>query len=152
MEGNIIKSDLYSELNIIISHQSILQMKTGILLTINTIFVSLIISLSLLFSLYILLVLLFFPFVSIMINIYILWPNFARSKKENKKGKYFYDFANMEVEDLKNYFQTNEEYLIIQIQKNSQITSQKYKLFKKSLGLNFLLIPFIIDLFKNEDR
>lgn len=138
INNNTIEKE-YDELSIIISQQEILQQKVGILMAINTLFIGFILSLSFMFSYWIFL-LLFFPVLAIMINVYILYPNFS----QGRESKYFYDFADMNEKDISKNL--NKENTLNQIKINSKILKNKYISFKWSLILSFFMIPLIFEI------
>ena len=136
------KSNNYNELQIIINQQSILSQKVGILLAINTIFITSIISISITINLWILFLLL--PWIiSTIINVKILYPNF----KTNNDSKYFYDYADMDENDIEKYIE-KENKIIGQIKSNSKILKKKYKNYKHALSISFLCLPYLFELIK----
>lgn len=136
-----------NELQIIINQQSILSQKVGILLAVNALIISsiisgtlyLVIGASLSFWYLFLLFLLIPSLVSLFFNLYILFPNF----KNNGNTKYFIDYADMTTDELKTFFDENKENTIKQIQANSKILKQKYNLFKHALAVTFFLLPYL---------
>ena len=128
----------YDELSIIISQQSILSQKVGILFAVNIIIVGFIISLAAGIQCLWILFAIIPWFVSILINVYILFPKFQSSNN----SKYFYNFADMseiEIEKIIN----NEQNTLSQIKTNSSILKNKYNLYKHSLAISFLFIPYL---------
>ena len=128
----------YDELSIIISQQSILSQKVGILLAINTIIISFIISLAAGIQCWFIILAVIPWFISTIINVYILFPEFETSNN----SKYFYDFADMseiEIEKIIN----KEQNTLSQIKTNSNILKNKYNLYKHSLAISFLFIPYL---------
>ena len=131
------KSSLYNELSIIINQQSTLSQKVGILFAINTIIIGFIASISAGINCWWVMFAIIPWFISTIMNLYILFPNF----KSLNDSKYFFDFASMDEDDIK--FSVNDENNTIkQIQMNSKILKNKYNLYKHSLAISFLLIPY----------
>lgn len=129
------------ELQIIINHHSILQQKVSVLFAVNTILIGSFLTLSVTVSLWFIVATLF-SLISILFNVYILYPNF----NSGKETKYFYDFAQMNSNEIKEYLSGesyNDNYYY-QIQINSKILREKYNLFKHSLAIQFFFIPYII--------
>lgn len=137
MENNL--DSFHNELSIVISQQEILQQKVGILMAINTIVIGVIISLSLKFS-YWILILLIFQLIAIFINIYIIYPNF----RSNNDSKYFYNFSSMDIEEIEKFITSKN--ILEQIKVNSKILKNKYNLFRFSLIFSFFGIPLIFEI------
>ena len=115
------KSNSYNELQIVINQQSILSQKVGILLAINTIFITSIVTISSTLNLWFLLLLLLPLIVSSILNIIILYPDF----KNDSNSKYFYDYADMDANAIKKYIEV-ENKIAHQIKK-------KFKNFKDKI-------------------
>jgi len=143
------KDNLYNELLTIIEQQSILSQKVGILLAINSIFITAIFSFSFKINLWLLFILIT-PIISLFLNLYILFPKF----KSRNNSKYFYDYANLSEDQIEKEIE-NYKNTLKQIKINSIILKNKYNLYKHSLAINFLFIPYlflIIDILKNLDK
>ncbi len=138
---NEIKNEnAYDELSIIINHQEILQQKVSVLMAINTGILLLLVNIGLTVGIvwwgYLLII--GYSLIPIFINIKILLP-FFNSKS---KSKYFFDYADMSLDEIKKYLLENDN-VFSQIKINSQILKNKYKLFKWSLSITFFFIPLL---------
>lgn len=136
----------YSELSIIINQQSILAQKVGILLAVNTLIIGAIINLSDAINWW-LLFLIIPALISLLMCVYVLFPNF----KTSENSKYFYDFANMNESNIEISIQ-NISNTISQIKINSNILKKKYQLFKHSLAITFIGIPYVFILFNRMQK
>ncbi len=152
MENVELKLDRYElrekehdELALIISQQGILQQKVGVIMAIDTLFMGLIFSIALALNYYIALLTLF-PFIAIMMNVYVLYPNFGKGRK----SKYFYDFATMRNSEIRDSI--NNENVLDQIKLNSKLTKEKYNIFKWSLVFSFFFIPLFFELINTLKR
>ena len=136
------KSNSYNELQIIINQQSILSRKVGILLAINTIFITSIVTISFTFNFWFLFLLL--PWIiSSFLNIIILYPDF----KNDNDSKYFHDYADMDISDIKKYIE-EENKIANQIKINSKILKKKYNYYEHALSFSFLLLPYLFKIKK----
>ncbi len=127
----------YDELSIIISQQSILSQKVGILLAINTIIISFIISLAAGIQCWWIWFAIIPWCISIIINVKILFPTF-----QSNNSKYFYDYPNMNESEI-NKVINNVDNTLSQIKTNSEILKKKYNLYKHSLAISFLFFPYL---------
>ncbi len=141
MSNDINKERAYDELSIIIEQQGILQQKVSILMAINTGVLLFLISIIAMggTSVFGIILFLTYSITPILINVAILLPYF----KNGTDSKYFYDFADMDENEIEEYL-SSEEGVYSQIKINSEITKKKYKLFKWSMIITFLFIPLFM--------